>query len=172
MVGRAAGREGRAVEGLFEALENQRADALGGFLDFGFFEAKDFFRIPRGELFAQAQAAQGNFADAAPLAVGDFEHNAEQVLRRNVAGAGDGARVLIFQLRAALFELGGEHSDGFEKIGWLEATDHDGDMEIVHQRFIFAAAHDGANVAGRDEALYAVDRGVENQADGRRDQNM
>ena len=82
------------------------------------------------------------------------------------------AHILILKSGIARLQLLHQHEDGLQNIDRFESADHDRHAEVADQRFVFAAAHDGADVAGRDEALHAVLRRRQQGANGRRHQDV
>jgi len=74
MLRRAARAEGRAFVRFDLSLQNQAAEAFGRFINVMVGQIKFLFGIERGIGVVQAEAALGNFADAAPLARHDLEN--------------------------------------------------------------------------------------------------
>ena len=165
--GRAARAERRAIHRFLQPLQHQGADAFLGFFGADVFHAENAFGIERGKLFAQPVAALGDRPDAAPFAIGDFEHLAHNLLRGQVAVCVHRARILILNLGAAFFELRHQHEDRFEQIQRLESAHHHRHPKFVHQRLIFAVPHHRADMAGSDEALHPVRGRSKDQPHGR-----
>src|SRR5574341_1677059 len=74
MLRRAARAKSGALVRLLQSLQDQPTDALGRFLDGAAGDAEAQFGVVLHVFFAQAQAALGNLADAAPLAMNDLKN--------------------------------------------------------------------------------------------------
>ena len=90
MLRRAQRAEGRAIVRLLDAAQNLAADADLRLERGDLGNVEELLRVVRGKLLAQAVAAAGDGADAAPLAVADLEDLADQLLRRQIADLGRG----------------------------------------------------------------------------------
>ena len=76
------------------------ADAEGRFGNAAIPQAKFLFGVERRVSRTQTQPARRDFPDTPPLARHDAENFAHELLRRLIAFAAHGTRVLIFHLRA------------------------------------------------------------------------
>ena len=148
--------EGGALVRLLQSLEHLPADAHLGLARADVLHLEDALGIEVAELVAQLVTALGNDADAAPTPVGNGEHARDHLLRRHVAFARHGARVLILHFGAALLELAHGEQRAFEQVERLEAGDDDGHLVPRGDRLVFAPSHDGADVARPEESLHAV----------------
>src|SRR3954471_19515616 len=151
---RAFHRKCRALVWLFESLQNEAADALGGFLRRLAGEREALVGIVFLEASAQLETAGRNFSQAAPLPRSYFEDFGDRLLRRAIPFPPHRARVLIFDLVASLFELDYAHINPLEQIERLESRHHDGNFVFLRDRKIFFETHDGADVAGSEKCLY------------------
>ena len=121
-------------------------------------DVEELLGIEVAELVAQPEAAAGNGADAAPLAVVDFEDSCDEILGGAIAAAVEDAGVLIFDFGAAGLQLLDGHEHAFENIERLKACDHDGHMEARGEGFVFACSRRrrrrgrGREIPGRDFA--------------------
>src|SRR5579864_5381961 len=118
----------RALVRLFDALQNQSADALRRF--FGRFTGEREAAI--GIIFLKAsfelEAARGNFAETAPLARNNLKNLCNRLLCWAVPFPANRAHILIFDIVAAFFELAHRHVDAFEQIERLESSHNDGNF--------------------------------------------
>src|ERR1017187_7450894 len=162
---RASDSEGGAIDGFRQALQNLRGDAFGGLLDSRGLDVEAALGIEGGIFGTQPVAGRGDEADASPFAVAHFEDLEHAIARGDVALSGHRAHVLILHFGAALLQLADQHEDGFQQVERLEAAHHERDAEIARQLLVFGVAHDRADVSGGDEALYAVLREAQQQAD-------
>src|SRR5205085_8468942 len=102
---RALGAERRALVGFLQSLEDLAADADLRFARADVLHVKDAVRIVISEGVAQLVAALGNDSDTAPASVGDVKDPGDHLPCRYIALAGDGARILVFDDGASLFQL-------------------------------------------------------------------
>ena len=154
--GSAARAEGGAISGLLEALQDFGANAFGGLV------CGDSL-VPKMRSASNAAYSSRNprplwGIPPMPRHLRSQTSNtsANNFLREEIALEGDGANVLIFDFGAALLELGDEHEDGLKEIERFKTADDDGHAKFVDEIHVFLVAHDGANVAGTDEALHAI----------------
>jgi hypothetical protein len=103
---------------------------------------------------SQLETASRNFADPAPLSRHGFKYLGDQVLRRRIAVAPHGARILIFEFRTTLLELGHRHANSFQQIERLKARHHDRYAIAGDQVFILLATHHRTYMTRREEGLY------------------
>ena len=164
--------EGGAVVRLLDAAQDFAADADVRLERGDLGDVEELLGVVRGELLAQAVAAHRDGADAAPLAVAHLEDFADELLRGQIAGLVEDARVLVFDDGAALFELldGHQHalrmSSGSKPVTTMGALIARADGEV------FAVAHDGADVAGAEESLHAIFRRGEDGFERGRDEHV
>src|ERR1039458_6340815 len=118
--------EGRAIVRLLDAAQDFAADAYLRLECGDLGDVEEFLRVVRSKLLAQTVPAARNGADAAPLAVAHLKDLADQLLRRQIAGLVEHARVLVLDDRAPLLELLDCHQRGFQDFQRLEAGDHNG----------------------------------------------
>src|SRR3954467_7362351 len=151
---RAFHRKCRALVRLFESLQNEAADALGGFLRRLAGEREALVGIVFLEACAQLEAAGGNFSQAAPLPRSYFEDFGDRLLRRAIPFPPYRARILIFDFVAALFELADRHVNALEQIEGLEPGHHDGYFVLLRDWIIFLETHHRADVSGGEKSLH------------------
>ena len=87
MLRRAQRAERRAVVRLLDAPQDLATDADLRFERGDLRHVEELLGIVLGKLIAQAVAAHGDGADAAPLAIAHFEDRLHQLLRREIAVA-------------------------------------------------------------------------------------
>ena len=112
-------------------------------------------------------------ADAAPLTVADFEDFEHAGAGGGVAFAGDGAHVLIFHCRRGLVRVGATSMRmASSRSSGSKPPTTKGTWKSRPRSSYSDVAHDGADVAGRDEALHAIAGEAEQQANGRRHEDV
>ena len=167
VLGGAAGAEGGAFVGLDFALQYQAAEAFGRFLDAEAGDTEFALGVEGGVGGTEAEAALGDFADAPPFARGDLEDLVDELLGGAIASAADGAGVLVFDFGPAGFQLLDAHEHALQDVKGLKPRHHYGHMILCGDGEIFLEAHDGADVAGGEEALHAAVGSAEDGLDGR-----
>ena len=95
---RAKRAECRAIVRFLDPLQYLPADTDCRFPGIDLFHFEEPLGIMIPKLIAQAIPALGNSTDAAPLAVANFKHFRDQVLRRAISSPFDGTGILIFNL--------------------------------------------------------------------------
>src|SRR5271166_759822 len=169
---RALHRKLRTLVRLFEALQNQAADALGRLVSHFSREREAAVGIMFLKTPAQLKAAGRNLYEAAPLPVHHLKHFNNAFLRRTVPFPPLGPRVLVLHFVAAFFQLAHRHENAIENVEWLEASHHDWHFVPLRDRKIFFVAHDGADVACRQKSLDHAIRRRQQRFHGGRNQHV
>jgi len=99
MLGGAVFTEGGTFVWLDLALQHEPAETFGRFFDAQTDDTKLALGIISGVGVGQAQAALGNFTDAAPLAGHDLKDFPDELLGGTIAGLAPGAAVDLEELR-------------------------------------------------------------------------
>ena len=120
MLGSALRAERRAFDRLFDALQNDPADALARFLDGVSGHAKARFRIETPVRLSQPEPALGDLSDSTPFAGDDAEDVLDEFLRLDISLAAHAPRVRILDLGAAFLQLLQTHVDAMENVERLE----------------------------------------------------
>ncbi len=155
-----------------QPLEHLPADAQARLLRLDVVHLEEALGVVVAVLVAQLEAAFGDQADAAPLAVAHLEDVLDQPPRRRVALDPHGPGVLVFHLRPALLELANRAQHALQQVERLEACDDDGHPVAVGDGPVLGGAHDGADVARPEEGLHAVARRLKDGGDHRRHQDV
>src|ERR1700722_16777446 len=103
MLGRTKCTEGRAIMRLANAAQDLATDTNFRFKRGDPRYLESVFRVLPGKLIAQMKAAQGNVANATPLAVADFKDAVDDRLRRLVSIRPENAGILVFDHGAVFF---------------------------------------------------------------------
>ena len=120
--------KGGAIVRLFDAAQDFAADADLRLERVNLGDIEELLRIVRGKLLTQAVAAVRDGADAAPLAIAYLEDFGDEVLRRQIAGLVEYARVLILDDGAPLLKLLDGHQHAFKDVQRFKAGDDDGHL--------------------------------------------
>ena len=102
---------------------------------------------------AEGQSAPGHEAEAAPLAVGDFEDGVDDALGFGIAAGMHDARIRIDHFGASGLEQPQDVADAEEDVGRLEAGDGDGPVQFAREGDVGIGTDDGADVAGGEEGV-------------------
>src|SRR5215475_11074203 len=98
----------------------------------------------------------------APFSIAYFEDLIHQVLRHQVPVSLHDARILVFDIPLALFELLHRHENTLENIQRFEPGDHDRNVKALRDGLILSIPHHGAHMTGTQEPLYAIERRLQN----------
>ena len=79
-----------------------------------------------------------------------------------------GPGVGVLELRPALFELNDGAADAVEDVERFESGDHDGQLELLDERFVLPGPHHAAHVSGGQEPVDPTGGGGGNGCDRRR----
>src|ERR1041384_1054889 len=156
MLGRADRAERRTVERFQHAVQYVAGTADRGFRGMNAFDvAEAALGVERGELGANAEAAPGNRADAAPVAVHQLEDPRHEVLSWLVAVTPHGAHVLVFDLVPPFFQLADREQHAFQDVERLEAGDDDRDLVLRCDHVPLGPRHAVAGGARAAAPMYA-----------------
>ncbi len=135
-------------------------------------DVEDALGVVLAEFVAQPVAALRDCADAAPFAVADLEHLADQLLRDGVAlalttrGYWFSTSCVPFSSWRTVISVPSRMSSGSKPVMTI------GTRNCSRQRLVFVVAHDGADVARPEKSLHAVERRLEDRGHGRRDEDV
>ncbi len=169
---RAGLSERGAVVRFLQAAKHLPADALAGFLRLDILHFEQPLGIVVAIFVAQLVSALGNDADAAPLAVADFEDLFDQLPRLQVSFPAHGPAVLVFHDRRARLELAHRHQHAFEHVHRLKTRDHDRHAIAAGDRLVFLVPHHRANMPRPKKALHAITGRFKNGGHRRWNQHM
>src|SRR5579872_1409791 len=164
--------EGGTLIGLRNPLQHEPTDALGRFLGGEPAEAKSALRVEVRKFPTQTESAVRDLPNPAPLTRHDLEHATHDLLRRYVTNTPHRPRILVLYLGPAFLELFDDHVDTLQDVEGLETGYHDGNVMARGGPLVFLIPCDGANVAGSQEALYPVERRLEQCLDSRGHQHV
>src|SRR5262249_33052812 len=155
---RALSAERRALVRLLDAAQDLAADAQGRLLSTHGGHVEAALGVELGELFAEAVAAGGDGADAAPGAVAGLEDVGGEFAGGRVAVGADRPPVGVLALGAALLELPHRPQHAVEQVDRLEAADDDRDAVLSDDNLVLGEPHDRADVTWAEERLDSVVR--------------